>query len=687
MRKILRCLFLIAPFWSIIAQENQRIQVTPTAIAECGTEIIHQKMMAINPVYAAKMQAFEASMANAPAHKTETAATYIIPVVVHIMNKGEAIGMGTNISNEAVYDKIKAINAEYRKIAGSLGDGSGVDVGIEFALAIKDPSGACTNGIDRVNMTAYPDYMSYGVRLSGSQGMSDAALKAVAFWDSNNYYNIWIVSALDNITTGLGAVGYTYLAAAHGTATDGAVLVSHSFRDVGSKAESHELGHSLNLYHTFEGDGTGNTCPVGNGCGSGLGDCCLDTPPHKRSTSPCNAAGTNSCDGNSSNALFVTNYMEYSINECRNKFTADQKTRMVAALTTLRGSLLSANGNDKLAPSGIPVAGFVQNVESVCSGGTVLFSDHSSCIPNTFLNDDVYPGVSFSWTLTNGTAVETSALQNPSFTLTLPGSYNLTYTVTNALGSNTIEVPNAIIVTAAAIAACTPLSQYIGFYGSTINGVSFNNIQNYTSVMTNVAYTDYSCTKNTVLTAGSTYPLTISFKGGNFTEYVEGYIDYNNNGQFEATEHIISGSLPTGTLNAVTTNVTIPATAVNNTLLRMRVMGDAAFITAAKRNCTTSFYTGDVEDYGVYITTALSTQNFADSGLRYFPNPVKDVLNISNNAEFEKIEVRNILGQVVFEDGQAAKEIQIDCASLGKGIYLVTVYREEKQITFKVVKE
>ncbi|WP_309640991.1 M43 family zinc metalloprotease [Flavobacterium sp.] len=687
MKNTLRILFLIVPFLSLMAQEKPQLEFSHTTTEECSSDAIHQKMMQTNPGYAARMNAFEASLINPSANKITSAATYIIPVVVHIMHKGEAVGIGTNISDESVYGKIKAINEEYRKISGSLGDGTGVDVGIEFALAVKDPSGACTNGIDRVNMTAYANYMSYGVRLNGSVGMTDAALKAVAFWDSNNYYNIWVVSALDNITSGLGSVGYTYLAPAHGTATDGAVLVSHSFRDIGSKGETHELAHSLNLYHTFEGDGTGNTCPVGNGCGSGLGDCCLDTPPHKRSTTTCNTSGSNSCDANSSNALFVTNYMEYSINECRNKFTADQKTRMVTALTTIRGSLLSANGNDKLMPSDIPVAAFIQNVQSVCSGGTVTFSDKSACIPNTFLNDDVFPGVSFSWTLTSGSTILTSVLQNPSFTLTQTGNYNLAYTVTNSLGSNTINVPNAVVVTAPAIAACVPQSQYVGFYGSTINAVSFNNIQNYTSVMTNVAYTDYSCTKNTILIAGTTYPLTVSFKGGNFTEYLEVYIDYNNNGAFETTEKILASSLATGVLNYITSNIVIPTTAVNNTLLRMRVIGDAATITAANRNCTDSFYTGDIEDYSVYITAALSTENFADAGLHYFPNPVKDFLNINTTSEFEKIQVYNIVGQIVFESNNQSKEIRIDCASLNKGIYLVSVFNKGKKSTLKVIKE
>ena len=44
-------------------------------------------------------------------------------------------------------------NDDYRKVAGTQGDGDGVDVEIEFCLASSDPNGGSTSGINRVDGT------------------------------------------------------------------------------------------------------------------------------------------------------------------------------------------------------------------------------------------------------------------------------------------------------------------------------------------------------------------------------------------------------------------------------------------------------------------------------------------------------------------------------------------------------
>ncbi|MDI9338841.1 MAG: M43 family zinc metalloprotease [Alphaproteobacteria bacterium] len=41
---------------------------------------------------------------------------------------------------------------------------------------------------------------------------------------------------------------------------------------------AHELGHSLNLLHTFQGSTSNTQCPVNNDCNTD-GDGCCDTPP------------------------------------------------------------------------------------------------------------------------------------------------------------------------------------------------------------------------------------------------------------------------------------------------------------------------------------------------------------------------------------------------------------------------
>jgi hypothetical protein len=60
---------------------------------------------------------------------------YYIPVVVHVIHNGEAVGTGTNVSFAAIQSQIDVLNEDFRKIFGSNGwnthpDGS--DTQIEF---------------------------------------------------------------------------------------------------------------------------------------------------------------------------------------------------------------------------------------------------------------------------------------------------------------------------------------------------------------------------------------------------------------------------------------------------------------------------------------------------------------------------------------------------------------------------
>ncbi|KDN46827.1 zincin [Tilletiaria anomala UBC 951] len=88
------------------------------------------------------------------------------------------------------------------------------------------------------------------------------------------------------------------------------------------KTATHEVGHWLGLYHTFQG-----------GC-SGSGDYVSDTPPQSKASSGC-PVGQDSCSGGGSDD--VHNYMDYSDDSCMNHFTSGQNTRMVSLTSQYRG--------------------------------------------------------------------------------------------------------------------------------------------------------------------------------------------------------------------------------------------------------------------------------------------------------------------------------------------------------------
>ena len=77
---------------------------------------------------------------------------YTIPVVFHILHEGGP----ENISDAQIHDQMRILNEDYRKLNVDISavvpsfTAIAADCEIQFRLAQKDPSGNCTNGIDRI---------------------------------------------------------------------------------------------------------------------------------------------------------------------------------------------------------------------------------------------------------------------------------------------------------------------------------------------------------------------------------------------------------------------------------------------------------------------------------------------------------------------------------------------------------
>ena len=500
-----------------------------------------------------------------------------------------------------------------------------------------------------------------------------------------------MVSEIDNNNGGSnGTQGVADFASAHGLPGDGAVVIANPSTSLRlGNTETHELGHSLNLYHTFEGDGSfGTICPSPTGCGPGVGDCCNDTQPHKRSTFSCNITGTNECDNNSANSLIATNYMNYSL--CMDMFTEDQKNRMRNTLTTIRGSFLIENGNMSLIPSSSPTANYSVSSQTTCAGEYVQFYDRSSCIPNIYSGTSISPSISFNWIFTNGATIISSTTQNPSLRFVVPGNYNLTYTVTNPFGSNTITVPNAVIVNYSSMVSCYPTSNFVGSSGYSVNKVAFNTFRNYTQQGYSGGYRDYSCTYSTTVNAEEAYYLELSvcskaYSGPNLTAV---YIDYNNNGYFEANEKIFEGSYSTSGSNYnVTAPILIPNTTVTNTFLRMRAIASSTPITDDLLNCNTSYIIADIEDYAVKIINPLSNYDFTKNPVVLYPNPVANNLFVESPLTIDRIQIHSNLGQLLLDTNYTQNNVKLDISNYPKGIYFVSVFTEGKSNYYKIIKE
>jgi hypothetical protein len=83
----------------------------------------------------------------------------------------------------------------------------------------------------------------------------------------------------------------------------------------------------------------------------------------------------------------------------------------------------------------------------------------------------------------------------------------------------------------------------------------------------------------------------------------------------------------------------------------------------------------------------LGNNSFDSSNFTYYPNPVKNTLNLSYNQEISNVEVFNLLGQKVSSNVINANAAQIDMSNLSKGAYMVKVSSNNQLKTIKVIKE
>jgi PKD repeat protein len=396
----------------------------------CGTDQRHEQRYEKDLKYREQFVRAQEEIA-APQARIASGTIYKVPVVVHVLHLGTAVGVGANISDEQVYSAIYSLNEAYRK-KGSLAIGNGEDAGIEFCLAQKDPNGNKHSGINRIDASSMEYYSSMGI-----VDENELQIKVATGWPRANYYNIWVVTEIDNNGGGGGVQGFAYYPPGYNY--DGTIILYNAFGadPDGKKGYNlktytnrnttliHELGHAFNLRHTFHGDGTaGNiTCPLNDNCAVD-GDLVCDTPPHMRSNSNCEV-GTNSCDNGNSTELYIHNFMDYSSEACQNEFTAGQIARMRNTFLYSRLVLVSQDNLENCGCSGneAPISRFEKTVEEeTCSEVTVQFTQRSINFP-----------VAWEWHFPGGNP-SSSNLENPVVTYSHRGSFPVILTTTSADG-------------------------------------------------------------------------------------------------------------------------------------------------------------------------------------------------------------------------------------------------------------
>lgn len=93
------------------------------------------------------------------------------------------------------------------------------------------------------------------------------------------------------------------------------------------------------------------------------------------------------------------------------------------------------------------------------------------------------------------------------------------------------------------------------------------------------------------------------------------------------------------------------------------------------------------ERFGVTVHITAGIEDYLLNALTYYPNPVKDVLTITNTNNIDAVSITNTLGQAVVTQTVNNTTAQIELSSLSKGIYFVEVASGSASKTIKVIKE
>lgn len=194
----------------------------------------------------------------------------------------------------------------------------------------------------------------------------------------------------------------------------------------------------------------------------------------------------------------------------------------------------------------------------------------------------------------NSASITITANQNPSFTV-------------SATPSTICEGDTAQLAANTSAAYCTPTVGSTGSSGDYIESVQFANLSNLLSGDNPADYQYYNNLTANVIADGTTpYTLTLT-PGSAWAQQFRVWIDFNQNGIFEASESVYSTT--TSTTTPVSTTITIPNSAING-ITRMRVACRYSSVILDTEACGHTGF-GEYEDYNVSITGGQSALTYA----------------------------------------------------------------------------
>lgn len=592
---------------------------------------------------------------------SQTGGIITIPVVVHVIHNGQAVGVAPNITDSQVQSQITVMNNDFRRLAGTPGfntNAVGVDTQIQFALAQQDPNGNPTNGINRVNLC----------QASWSTGAIDSTVKPTTIWDPALYLNMWSVNFSDSSLLGYAqfpdASGLGGLNTSGGPANSDGVVANYStFGSINyndgsfllnppyneGRTMTHEVGHWIGLRHIW-GDAN---------CGN---DFCADTPTAHSANFGCPTVVN--CDANGNE--MVQNYMDYSDDSCMNIYTQNQKDRMIVIMNNApRRTTLKTSTKD------LPMTLFANDAEvkldisCTAAGGSSCASGSGATTQKVTIYN-------------RGTSTLTAATINYNFN----GGANTPYSWTGSLATHkfaTFDMP-----------LTSPVNGTLNVSIATANGVTDQRASNNTATTTYAVPTPpTNYTFNTVV-----FRLQRDIWGSEITWNIK-----NSAGTtlYSGGPYTDTGALPL----LITQNWTLPSNQCYTFTINDSY-GDGICCTQGAgyydiKNGTTvvasstgSYGAGESKAFSINLI--LSAEEFETlNNIYLYPNPAKASVNIAVPNDLElpnSYTIFNAIGQAVEKRTVTTSEdLTINTASYSNGVYFITVEKGNEKKTLRFIKE
>lgn len=697
---------LLATINFIWAQESSNNKIIPCATYE-AMEYAFQQDPHAKARYDAAQKELEEAYKNYEAslklHQGKTAAVqYTVPVVFHVLH----LNGPENVSDATLINALAQVNSDFARMGSDTGTiysafkSLYINSDIVFMLARKDPSGNCTSGI-----VHYYNTNTNWVQLAYPYPYT---------WNPTKYLNIYIVkeicSTSPNCSTSGGVIiGYTYKPGTWSTGSSrDAIVYNYQFLSgLSARSLSHEIGHWLNLSHTW-----GNTNNPGVSCGN---DGISDTPITKGFFSTCPSSATGSGCTSPEN---VENIMDYS--SCPKMFTIGQTNAMRSALASAVSGRNNLSTTANLTATGVndtytchPIAYGYPNSFTVCSGSTLTVTDKS-------FNG---PVASRTWAATGGANIANPSASVTTIVFSTPGIQTVSLTTCNFAGCTTYTFSVNVVNGTPQVTG----AQIESFEGSTslppnwsvINGSGGTTWQVYTgggATGTNAMFINGSLeppgVQETLETPSYDFlnnpGATFSFKYA-YAQKTSSHADKlivqasSNCGGTWTNIYQPSASVMASGSGGVTSTPFYPTpsqfklyTLTNNpAFTSFKTQPNVKIRFIFQEDATNGFGNNFFLDDINFSTLSGVNELTQSIGLNVFPNPVSSIFKINftlSDVSEVKYSLTDVLGKTIIQSNKqkydiGEHQIEVNISHLPEGIYILQFELNGQKMARKIVKE